>query len=108
MQSAADKLDECLQEIALATPKMPLIHNVDVETHSAPEIIRNALKEQLFKPVRWVESIEMMGSKGVTRFVECGPGKVLVGLNKRIVKEAEHLAIYDPETLNKVLEQLND
>jgi [acyl-carrier-protein] S-malonyltransferase len=108
MQSAADRLDETLQDIALATPKMQLVHNVDVESHTAPEVIRNALKEQLFKPVRWVESIDLMHNKGVTIFVECGPGKVLTGLDKRIVKEAEHLAIYDPESLNKVLEQLND
>lgn len=108
MQSAADKLDEYMQGIALATPKMHTIHNVDVESHSAPEVIRNALKEQLYKPVRWVESIGLMHNKGVTTFVECGPGKVLTGLDKRIAKEAEHLAIYDPETLNKVLEQLND
>jgi [acyl-carrier-protein] S-malonyltransferase len=108
MQSAADKLDETLQEVALATPKMQLVHNVDVESHTAPEVIRNALKEQLFKPVRWVESIELMHNKGVSVFVECGPGKVLTGLDKRIAKDAEHLAIYDPETLNKVLEQLND
>lgn len=105
MKPAADKLDECLQNIALATPKMQLVHNVDVEWHSAPEIIRNALKEQLYKPVRWVESIELMSSKGVNCFVECGPGKVLTGLNKRIAKDAEHLAIYDLETLSKVLER---
>ena len=108
MQSAADKLDEYMQDIALATPKMQLIHNVDVESHSAPEVIRNALKEQLYKPVRWVESIELMHNKGVTTFVECGPGKLLTGLDKRIAKDAEHFALYDPETLDKVLEQLND
>ncbi|WP_411725213.1 ACP S-malonyltransferase [Methyloglobulus sp.] len=108
MQSAADKLGECLKAIVLDTPKMQLIHNVDVESHTAPEVIRNALKEQLYKPVRWVESVELMRNKGVTTFVECGPGKVLTGLDKRIAKDAEHLAIYDPETLNKVLEQLND
>jgi [acyl-carrier-protein] S-malonyltransferase len=108
MQSAADRLDETMQNIALATPKMHTIHNVDVESHSAPEVIRNALKEQLYKPVRWVESIELMHNNGVTTFVECGPGKVLTGLDKRIAKDAEHLALIDPETLNKVLEQLND
>lgn len=108
MESAADKLDEYMQDIALAAPKMHIIHNVDVESHTAPEVIRNALKEQLYKPVRWVETIERMHNKGVTVFVECGPGKVLTGLDKRIAKDAEHLAIYDPETLNKVLEQLND
>jgi [acyl-carrier-protein] S-malonyltransferase len=108
MKPAADKLDETMEGIAFATPKMRLVHNVDVKSHSAPEIIRNALKEQLYKPVRWVESIELMHNKGVTTFVECGPGKVLTGLNKRIAKDAQHLAIYDPETLDNVLEQLND
>ena len=107
MESAAQKLDEQLQHIAINTPKMTLIHNVDVASHSAPEVIRNALKEQLYKPVRWADSIKFMHDQGVTCFVECGPGKVLIGLNKRIAKDAEQLSIYDPETLNKVLEQLN-
>ncbi len=107
MEPAARKLDEQLQNTAIDTPKMTLIHNVDVASHSAPEVIRNALKEQLYKPVRWADSIKFMHDQGVTCFVECGPGKVLIGLNKRIAKEAEHMSIYDPETLNKVLEQLN-
>lgn len=107
MEPAAQKLDEQLQSIVIDTPKMTLIHNVDVASHSAPEVIRNALKEQLYKPVRWADSIKFMHDQGVTCFVECGPGKVLVGLNKRIAKDAEQLSIYDPETLNTVLEQLN-
>jgi [acyl-carrier-protein] S-malonyltransferase len=108
MQPAAEKLDEQLQNITISAPKMTLIHNVDVAAHSAPEVIRSVLKEQLYKPVRWVDSIKFMHDQGVTHFVECGPGKVLIGLNKRIAKDAEHMAIYNPETLNKVLEQLND
>jgi [acyl-carrier-protein] S-malonyltransferase len=107
MQSAAKKLDKYLQNTVIDMPKMTLINNVDVASHSAPEVIRNALKEQLYKPVRWVDTIKFMHDQGVTRFVECGPGKVLVGLNKRIAKNAEHFSIYDPKTLNKVLEQLN-
>jgi len=108
MESAADNLEGFLNETVLAHPKLQLVHNVDVKTHAAPEIIRNALKEQLYKPVRWVESIELMHQNGVTNFVECGPGKVLTGLDKRIVKESNHWAIYDPGTLDYVLEQLND
>lgn len=107
MEPAAQKLDEQLQSTVIDTPKMTLIHNVDVASHSAPEVIRNALKEQLYKPVRWADSIKFMQDQGVTCFVECGPGKVLIGLNKRIAKDAEHLSIYDPETLNTALEQLN-
>lgn len=107
MESAAQKLDRQLQDTVIDTPKMTLIHNVDVASHSAPEVIRNALKEQLYKPVRWADSIKFMHDQGVTCFVECGPGKVLIGLNKRIARDAEHLSIYDPGTLNTVLEQLN-
>jgi [acyl-carrier-protein] S-malonyltransferase len=107
MQSAAEKLDKYLQNTVIDMPKMTLIHNVDVASHSAPEVIRNALKEQLYKPVRWVDTIKFMHDQGVNLFVECGPGKVLFGLNKRIAKDAEHLFMYDPETLNKVLEQFN-
>jgi [acyl-carrier-protein] S-malonyltransferase len=108
MQSAAEKLDQYLLKTVIDMPKMTLIHNVDVASHGAPEVIRNALKEQLYKPVRWVDTIRFMCDQGVTRFVECGPGKVLIGLNKRIAKDAEHFSIYDSETLNKVLEQFND
>ena len=107
MESAAKKLNEQLQNTAIDTPRMTLIHNVDVASHSAPEVIRNALKEQLYKPVRWADSVKFMHDQGVTCFVECGPGKVLIGLNKRIAKNAEHLSIYNPETLNTALEQLN-
>lgn len=107
MRSAADKLDEVLQKTNIDSPRITLIHNADVSTHSAPEVIRNALKEQLFKPVRWVDSIKFMSDQGVTVFVECGPGKVLIGLNKRIVKNVDHYSIYDPDSLNQTLEMLN-
>lgn len=107
MEPAAQKLDEQLQNTNIDTPKMTLIHNVDVASHSASEVIRNALKEQLYKPVRWADSIKFMHDQGVTCFVECGPGKVLIGLNRRIAKDAEHMSIHDPESLITVLEQLN-
>ncbi len=107
MVSAAEKLDEILQSTAIDTPKVTLIHNSDVASHSAPEVIRNALKEQLYKPVRWSDSVKFMHDQGVTRFVECGPGKVLIGLNKRIAKDAAQFSIFDPESLNMALEQLH-
>jgi [acyl-carrier-protein] S-malonyltransferase len=106
MESAATKLAERLQNITIESPNVTLIHNVDVASHNSPEVIRNALKEQLFKPVRWVDTIKFMHEQGVNKFVECGPGKVLMGLNRRIAKESEHFTIYDTDTLNKVLEQL--
>lgn len=107
MKNAAENLSVELQKVAITMPNVTLIHNVDVAAHSAAEVIRNALKEQLFKPVRWVDSIKFMYDQGVTTFVEAGPGKVLLGLNKRIVKPATHLTVFDPESLDNVLEQLN-
>lgn len=107
MRPAAEKLAEKLANMQVNVPLMTLIHNVDVCSHNAPEVIRNALKEQLYKPVRWVDSVNFMSDQGVTVFVECGPGKVLTGLDKRIVKHAEHLSIFDPATLNQVLEFLH-
>jgi len=108
MEQAAVKLADRLQNITIESPEVTLIHNVDVASHDAPVVIHNALKEQLFKPVRWVDTIKFMHEQGVNKFVECGPGKVLMSLNKRIAKEAEHFTIYDTDTLNKVLEQIND
>ena len=81
-----------------------LVHNVDVATHNAAEVIRHVLKEQLQQPVRWVDSIKFIHEQGVETFVECGPGKVLLGLNKRIAKGAQHIALYDPKTLDNLLE----
>lgn len=107
METAAEKLAARMEDVAVEIPNVTLIHNVDVAAHSAAEVIRNALREQLFKPVRWVDSVKFMHDQGVSQFVECGPGKVLMGLNKRIVKDANHLTMYDPETLNNVLEQFN-
>ncbi len=107
MTTAAEKLDEKLKSIKFVLPKMTLIHNVDVASHDSVEVIKNSLKEQLFKPVRWVDSINYMHEQSVMDFVECGPGKVLMGLNRRIVKQANHMTMNDSATLEKVVEQLN-
>ena len=107
MEGAAEKLNELLQNIHVAMPKMTLMHNADVKSHGSPEVIRHALKEQLFNPVRWVECVKFMREQSVAGFVECGPGKVLMGLNKRIAPDAVHLSIFDPESLTNVLEQLH-
>lgn len=106
MEAAAEKLAVKMKG-KINIPRMTLIHNVDAMKHSIVEEIQLILKEQLFKPVRWVDSIKSMNDQGVDVFVECGPGKVLKGLNRRIVKEVEHMTMYDPATLEKVLEQLN-
>ncbi|HCT98596.1 MAG TPA: [acyl-carrier-protein] S-malonyltransferase [Methylococcaceae bacterium] len=106
MQPAAEKLAHALDNLTLHAPNATLIHNVDVLAHQTPEAIRFALKEQLYKPVRWVDTIGHMAHHGVSHFVECGPGKVLIGLNKRIAKEATHCSLYDAQTLNTLMEQL--
>jgi len=103
MRPAAEKFSEYLAGTEINPPKIKLIHNVDIAWHSSPDVIRNALAVQLHQPVRWVETIKSMHAQGVTHFVECGPGKVLLGLNKRIVKAGHH-AIFDPETINALLE----
>lgn len=107
MEGASEQLNEILQNMTVEMPDVTLIHNADVKSHGSPEVIRYALKEQLFKPVRWVESVKFMHEQGVSCFVECGPGKVLMGLNKRIASDALHMSIFDPDSLNSVLEQLN-
>ncbi|NLW04732.1 MAG: ACP S-malonyltransferase [Pseudomonadaceae bacterium] len=106
MRPAAEKLADELNLIQLNKPRVPVIQNV----HAAPETevaaIRDNLVAQLYRPVRWIESIEFMTQQGVDSYVECGPGKVLVGLNKRIVKTARSLAVNDPDSVQVALETL--
>lgn len=104
MTNAAEKFDEYIQNIEVQSPAISLVHNVDVTAHSAAEVIKSVLIEQLYKPVRWAETIRFIQKQNVDTFVECGPGKVLMGLNKRITKEAKHMALLDPKTLDNVLE----
>lgn len=103
MQPAAGRLAERLDGIALQMPGIPVLHNVDVAVAGDVDGLRTALARQLYSPVRWVETIEKMAADGVTRLVECGPGKVLAGLNKRIVKEMRVLALVDDASLVEAL-----
>lgn len=103
MQPAAERLAERLAQIDVNTPHIPVINNVDVSAATDPAAIRQALARQLYSPVRWVETVQKMATDGVTTLVECGPGKVLVGLNKRIVKDMKTYAIFDAASLNEAL-----
>lgn len=103
MQSAADKLAERLATIEIKQPVVPVINNVDVESPTDAASIRAALVKQLTNPVRWVDSINKMTADSVDTIVECGPGKVLVGLNKRINKQMQALPVFNTETLNTAL-----
>lgn len=103
MEPAAERLMERLEKINITTPAIPVINNVDVSVETSADKIRDALRRQLCNPVRWVETVEAMAGKGVDRLIECGPGKVLVGLNKRIVKDMVALPIFSPETIDQAI-----
>ncbi|KPK37709.1 MAG: hypothetical protein AMJ69_10595, partial [Gammaproteobacteria bacterium SG8_47] len=104
MRPAAEKLGQLLKEVDIGSPNIPVVNNVDVAAPSDPEEIRSALSRQLFSPVRWVETIRYLAQAGADRVVECGPGKVLVGLNKRINKELKTVAVYDSASLREALD----
>lgn len=103
MRPAAQQMAERLKQAQIHRPQIPVIHNTHVQAESDPQAIRNALVRQIESPVRWVETIHKLAADGVTRIVECGPGKVLAGLNKRIVKTVETFPVFDPETLRTAL-----
>lgn len=103
MRPAAEQLARQLDAIEISMPRIPVIHNADVSLHSDAAAIRQVLVEQLYRPVRWVETIRILKDKGVQRVVECGPGKVLAGLNKRIDRELESQTIHDAASLEAVL-----
>lgn len=102
MQPAALKLKECLHEIDFATPTIALINNIDVAVEIDADRIRDALVRQSFGPVRWVECVQALKARGLTTLVECGPGKVLAGLVKRIDADMLGLPMFDPATLAEV------
>ena len=95
MQPAADRLKDFLQNVSIASPAIPIINNVDVKIETNPLSIKDALVRQAASPVRWVEIIRLMAEQGVTHVVECGPGKVLAGLVKRIDPRVQGLAAAD-------------
>lgn len=102
MKPAADKLREQLAATVLAAPQIPVLNNIDVAVQTDADAIRDALVRQAFGPVRWVECVGAIKARGVSTLVECGPGKVLAGLVKRIDAELTGAALYDPATLADV------
>ena len=103
MQPAADNMRMVLKDVAITPTKTPVINNADVACYQEPEQIRDALVRQLVSPVRWVETVKKMATSGVRNVVECGPGKVLAGLNKRIDRDMIATAVYDNATLDAAL-----
>lgn len=100
MKPAAERLKERLAATAVHAPRVPVVNNIDVAMQQQPDAIRDALYRQAFGPVRWVEVIHALRGRGLTHIFECGPGKVLSGMVKRIDADVTTAAIYDPATLN--------
>lgn len=106
MKPAAERLRERLATATIAAPQIPVINNIDVQVNDDPAAIREALYRQAFGPVRWAETVLAMRARGVTHIVECGPGKVLAGMVKRIDADAQSAALFDPASLAEVRSML--
>ena len=102
MKPAAEKLRDKLATLNLAVPRIPVINNIDVAVEDSAERIRDALYRQAFGPVRWVQCVQAIKARGIRTVVECGPGKVLAGMTRRIDAELNGAALYDPATLAEV------
>ena len=99
MKPAAEVLRARLAQVPLAAPRIAVVNNVDAQVQTEPDAIRDALYRQAFGAVRWVEVVQALRARGLTHILECGPGKVLSGLVKRIDAEAVSLTVLDPATL---------
>lgn len=105
MQPAAEKLAEHLAQVQVNSPIVPVINNVDVVAEQSADSIRSALARQLYSPVRWVETIQKIKGMDVTKVIECGPGKVLAGLNKRIDRDMNATPVFDSASLAQALSE---
>lgn len=107
LQGAAEKLRAYLENVAVNASSIPVLHNADVKSHGDGAAIKDALVRQLHSPVRWVETVEAFGSAGISHNLECGPGKVLAGLNKRIDSNQQALALNNDEAVKQALAALS-
>ena len=103
MQPAAEKLAAALNEVDVQPPRIRVIHNADVAAHDEPAQIKDALVRQLYSPVRWTETVQLLVREGITQSAECGPGKVLAGLAKRIDKEAACTALVSQSSVEEFI-----
>ncbi|WP_455380828.1 ACP S-malonyltransferase, partial [Acidihalobacter prosperus] len=104
MQPAAESFAEVLNDVTFSAPKIPVVQNVDVQTKTNPKEIADGLAQQLYSPVRWVETIENFADEGIRAIFEFGPGKVLSGLNKRIDRTLKTIGVMDTKTIEAALE----
>ncbi|MDV6342545.1 ACP S-malonyltransferase [Nitrosomonas sp. Is24] len=106
MKPAADSMRQQLDHVTMQPPRIPVLHNADVKTHSDTADIKEILIRQLTSPVRWVDTVKAFAANGVTHVVECGPGKVLAGLNKRIDPNLQQLSLTDGEAVKQAINHL--
>jgi [acyl-carrier-protein] S-malonyltransferase len=106
MRPAAERMRERLKTVKVGTSNVPVLHNADVSSAGSADAVRDALVRQLCQPVRWVDTIRAIVSAGATHIVECGPGRVLAGLNKRIAPEAQTYSFGDEPAFNEALAAL--
>lgn len=104
MQPAAEKLDAYLQAVPMQATAVPVVQNADVQAFANPDDIKAALVRQLYRPVRWIETVQALADRGATTVAECVPGKVLTGLNKRIVSDVQCVALSDSAAMRAVIE----
>lgn len=108
LQPAAEEFSRFLMDTPFFTPKIPVISNVDVSFHQHPDDIRESLKQQLYNPVRWVETIQLMAHEQINKILEYGPGRVLTGLVKRIEPSIKTYPLYDNDSLQQALTELSE
>lgn len=101
MMPAADKLRPRLSEVAWRSPSIPVVNNIDVQSPTEPQAIADALFRQAYGPVRWVETVQAIRARGLLHILECGPGKVLSGIAKRVDAEVVSATVQDPQSLNE-------
>ncbi|MEQ1487310.1 MAG: ACP S-malonyltransferase [Methylotenera sp.] len=107
MKPAAVQLAEYLKNVTVHTPQIPVLHNADVAAYNDSDKIKDALVRQLYSPVRWVETVQAIHAQGITQAAECGPGKVLAGLTKRIVAELPCVALTSNEAFQEIASALS-
>ena len=109
MRNAAVQLAGRLATVPFQTPVIPVLHNLDAGAHPQPHSLRGALREQLYKPVRWTQTVQALAALGAGAFLECGPGRVLAGLNKRILdRSAITFALEDPAALEQAVLKIKE
>jgi [acyl-carrier-protein] S-malonyltransferase len=106
LKPAAERLAERLMGVTIAVPSLPVVHNVDLSISATPAAVRSALARQAASPVLWADTIRQFAASGVTHIAECGPGRVLAGLVKRIAPEIESIALTDPAAIASLLATL--